>query len=114
MTFNIPPRERLEWIAVDLDGTLAEDVWPNPGIGEPIRVNVVKVRELHRAGWKIVIHTARGWEAYELIEAWLLANDVPFSRIVCGKLLAALYVDDRARHSDEASWVPVPAVGSQN
>lgn len=106
MTFTVPPRDRLIWAAVDLDGTLAEDVWPEPGIGEPIRVNVVKARELHRAGYKIVIHTARGWEAYELIESWLQHHDIPFSRIVCGKVLAAVYVDDRAVHSEDAVWLP--------
>ena len=106
MTFTVPHRDRLIWAAVDLDGTLAVDVWPEPGIGAPIRRNVVKARELTRAGYKVVIHTARGWEHYELIEAWLNHHDIPFSRIVCGKVLAAVYVDDRAVHSDEANWTP--------
>ena len=104
--FTVPPREKLIWAAVDLDGTLAESVWPDPGVGPPIKLGVLKVRELHRQGWKVIIHTSRSYEAYELIEAWLWANEVPFSRIVCGKVLAAFYVDDRAVHSSEANWGP--------
>jgi len=104
--FTVSPREKLKWAAVDLDGTLAESVWPHPGVGQPIKVNVVKVRELDRSGWKVIIHTSRSWEAYELIEAWLQTNDVPYSRIVCGKVLAACYIDDRAIHSSEANWSP--------
>lgn len=106
MSYNIPQRDRLIWAAVDLDGTLAESVWPDPGIGDPIKVNVVKVRELVRAGYKIVVHTARGWEDYELIESWLNHHDIPFSRIVCGKVLAAVYIDDRGRHADDSDWRP--------
>ena len=104
--FTVPDREKLIWAAVDLDGTLAESVWPEVGVGPPIKSGVVKVRELHRQGWKIIVHTSRSYEAYELIEAWLWANKVPFSRIVCGKVLAAVYIDDRAKHSDEADWSP--------
>jgi hypothetical protein len=104
--FTIPARDKLIWAAVDLDGTLAQPVWPDPGIGEPIRLNVVKVRELHRAGYKVVIHTARGSEAYELIEAWLNHHDIPWSRIVTGKVLAAVYIDDRALNADASSWIP--------
>lgn len=114
MTFPPVQRDSLKWAAVDLDGTLATDVWPDPGIGEPIRVNVLKVRELVKSGWKIVIHTARGWESYETIEAWLHHNGVPFSRIVCGKLLAGIYVDDRNVDPREASWVPIPAVTARD
>lgn len=106
MPYTIDPREKLIWAAVDLDGTLAESVWPEKGIGKPIKRNVVKLRELHTRGWKIVIHTARGWEDYELIESWLRYYDLPFSRIVCGKILAQIYIDDRARHAEDSHWLP--------
>ena len=105
-TFTVPDREKLIWAAVDLDGTLAESVWPDPGVGPPIPAGVAKARELHRQGWKIIIHTSRSWESYELIEAWLWANKLPYSRIVCGKVLAAVYIDDRAIHSSDPDWSP--------
>jgi hypothetical protein len=105
-SFNIPSRDRLLWLGVDLDGTLAEEVWPDTGIGEPIRVNVTKLKEAVRVGYKAVIHTSRSWESYELIESWLEANDVPFSRIVCGKVLCAAYIDNKAISSTSGSWLP--------
>lgn len=108
--FTVPQRDDLLWIGVDLDGTLAEPLWttenPTPAIGAPIKRNVVKLKEAVRKGYKPVIHTSRPWTDYEAIEAWLIANEIPFRGIVCGKLLAALYVDDRARHADDSSWLP--------
>jgi hypothetical protein len=108
--FTVPQRDRLLWIAVDLDGTLAEPIWtatsPTLAIGQPIRHNVVKLREAVRAGYKVVIHTARPWSDYEAIESWLVHHNIPFRRIQCGKILAALYIDDRGRHESEASWIP--------
>ena len=96
----------LIWAAVDLDGTLAVSVWPEPGIGEPIRHNVAKLKELKARNYKVVIHTSRGWEHYAPIEAWLESHGIPFDKIVCGKLLARVYIDDRALAADEAVWLP--------
>jgi len=105
-----PPRADLRWIAVDLDGTLAEPVWtpenPTLEIGDPIWGNVVKLWALQREGYKIVIHTARGWEHYEAIEGWMRYYAFSFDKIVCGKLLALRYIDDRAVNADEESWLP--------
>lgn len=101
-----PTRDRLIWAAVDFDGTLAEATWPDPTPGPPIKWNVSKLNKLREAGYKIVIHTARASEAYEVIEAWLNHYGIPFDRIVTGKVLAAIYIDDRGRHADEESWVP--------
>lgn len=110
MTFTIPQRDELIWLAVDLDDTLAHAVWPDPGVGEPIRLNVVKLKEAVRAGYKAIIHTSRPWSDYELVEAWLNHHEIPFHRIVCGKLLAVRYIDDRALPADSASWVPRDAL----
>lgn len=104
------PRTELIWAAVDLDGTLAEGVWTPESngreIGAPIQRNIDKLEELREAGYKIVIHTARGWEHYQSIESWLQYHDIHADRIVCGKLLAAVYVDDRAVESEQWSWHP--------
>lgn len=108
--FTVPQRDELLWIGVDLDGTLAEPLWtpqnPTTAIGEPIRRNVVKLNEAVRRGYKPIIHTSRPWTDYEAIESWLVQHQIPFRGIVPGKLLAAIYVDDRARHSEESSWLP--------
>lgn len=110
-----PPRGNLIWAAVDLDGTLAEGVWtpdnPTSEIG-PVKVyesgQTAKdlVDELVRWGYKIVVHTSRAWTDYENIEKWLRYNEIPFRGIVCGKLLAAVYIDDRAISAFENSWLP--------
>lgn len=105
-----PPRTELIWCAIDLDGTLAEGVWTPESngrdIGKPIERNVRKLEVLRSGGYKIVIHTARGWEHYQTIESWLDFHCIPYDRIVCGKLLAAVYVDDRAVESEQRSWLP--------
>ena len=107
------PRSELLWVCVDLDQTLAEGMWspsnPCRDIGLPITANVAKARQVHRAGYKIVVHTSRPWTDYEAVEQWLGYWDVPWRYIQCGKPLAALYVDDRGRHSESASWLPEAA-----
>lgn len=107
---DIDPRSDLLWYAIDLDGTLAEGIWtpdnPTSQIGDPIWENVKKAREVEAAGYKIIIHTSRAWTDYENIEGWLNHYNVPYRRIVCGKLLAVRYVDDRAVHANDESWLP--------
>lgn len=104
------PRTELIWAAIDLDGCLAEGTWTPESngrdIGKPIERNVRKLEKLRWNGYKIVIHTARGWEHYEAIESWLNYWGIRFDRIVCGKLLAAVYVDDRAVESEQHDWTP--------
>lgn len=108
--FSIPPRANLKWLAVDLDGTLAEPLWtpenPTSSIGEPISENLAKVWHAFDHGYKIVIHTSRPWTDYEAIEAWLDFYEIPFRGIVCGKILAHSYIDDRAVHASEKTWIP--------
>ena len=103
-----PQREDLIWCAIDFDGTIAYSTWspedPLALPGEPIERNIRKLRQLVEAGYKIVVHTSRSWCDYELIEAYLNLHHIPFSRIVCGKLLARVYVDDRAVHADDPDW----------
>lgn len=92
----------LRWLAVDFDGTIAtknEDY----SIGNPIPENIHKLWECTALGYKIIIHTARHWEDYHKIEDWLNKHEVPFKSIVCGKILAHRYIDDRAIPAD-ADW----------
>lgn len=106
----VAQRKQLLWVGVDLDGTLAEPLWtpenPTSEIGDPIPDAIEKVRELVGAGYKVIIHTSRPWTDYEAIENWLQHYGIPFKEIQCGKPLYAAYVDDRAIHADEKSWLP--------
>lgn len=92
----------LKWLAVDFDNTLQT---PNESyeIGEPIHANIAKLRECVDLGYKIIIHTARHWEEYHLIESWLDKWNIPYKSIVCGKVLAHRYIDDKAIPAD-ADW----------
>lgn len=103
-------RRKLLWIGVDLDGTLARPLWtpdnPTSEIGLPIWRNVQKLKDAVEEGYKPIIHTSRPWTDYEAIEAWLRHFEIPFKEIQCGKPLYAAYIDDRAIHADEESWVP--------
>lgn len=105
-----PLKTKLIWVGVDLDGTLAEPLWtpdnPTSDIGDPIWENVKKLKALVSMGYKIFIHTSRPWTDYQVIEQWLLHWDIPFKEIQCGKPLYAAYIDDRAIHESEESWLP--------
>lgn len=89
-------KDELKWIAYDLDGHLAEYIYPKPGIGRPIPEALVDIDQWVEKGYKIVIHTARGWEDYINIEMWLNDHHIPFKAIICGKVLAHAYSDDKA------------------
>lgn len=107
-SFRIPGRSDLLWLAVDLDGTLAENVWePDTlsAIGPVIEANRAKLLSAVAAeGFKVVIHTARPSSEYEMIEAWLNENGIPFKFVQTGKLLAYRYIDDRAIPADAERW----------
>ena len=53
-----------------------------------------------------MVHTARPWSDYEAIQKALNAVGWGHLRIVCGKLLAMAYIDDRAINASEESWLP--------
>lgn len=102
------PRAELLWYAIDFDSTIAEGSWsidnPNAVPGLPIAENIEKLKQVVQRGYKVAIHTSRGWGDYELVEAWMRHYHVPFDKIVCGKLLAHRYVDDRAVDAAEEVW----------
>jgi hypothetical protein len=113
---SIPPRSDLQWLAVDLDGTLAKPVWtadnPTQDIGDPIAENVAKLRACLATDpvrWKVVVHTARPWTDHERIKEWLIEHGIPFREIVCGKLLAHRYIDDRAISAFAPNWAALLA-----
>lgn len=102
------PRENLLWYAIDFDQTLAYGTWsvdnPTSIPGEPIWENIEKLNAVVAKGFKIAIHTARGWNDYEIIESWLNHFNIHFDKIICGKILAHRYVDDRAIDAANVEW----------
>lgn len=106
---EVPQRSDLKWIGMDLDGTVYSNDWsvdnPTAPIGTLIPENMEKLCALVAAGYKIVIHTSRPWTDHEAICVALKYDYVPFSQVVCGKLMAAAYVDDRAISADHKDWL---------
>ena len=92
--FSIKERE-LKWIGIDLDKTLTHTKYPEFKLTKPIKGAKEALKKLNKDGWKITISTSRAWADYENIERWLLKWDIPFRRIVCGKLLCKFFIDDR-------------------
>lgn len=94
------PYERAErelcWIGIDLDKTLANNTaFPDFDLLEPIDGAKEALEQLNKDGWKIIIYTSRPWHDYEKIESWLNSYNIPYRRIVCGKLFVKYMVDDR-------------------
>lgn len=82
-------------LAVDFDGTLCNSSPPDFLLGNPIVRNVEMLRKCVLLGYKIFIHTARHWSDYGEIQEWLENHDIPYDAIICGKILAYKYIDDR-------------------
>jgi hypothetical protein len=107
MRANWPPPEMdYEFIAVDFDGTLFENAFPN--IGEPKRHVIEWCKSQQQKGAKVILHTCR--EAQRLEEALKACaacglhpdaiNENPFTEWTLTeqskKPFADIYLDDRA------------------
>jgi hypothetical protein len=99
-------------VAVDLDGTLAEEDGPfDPDkVGDPRPGAAEWMHRLRDEGAYLVVHTVRGDE--EVIAQWLDDHDVPWDSInesprqppgSSPKLYADVYLDNRAVAA-EGSW----------
>jgi len=98
-------KERRFSVAVDLDGTLAEEKQPHDPdfIGLPRRGAKKWMKLLHEAGVRIIIFTVRNNP--KLIETWMEEHGIPFDHInenpdqppgSSGKVMADVYWDNRA------------------
>ena len=94
-------------IAVDFDGTLVENKWPE--IGAPIEKNIAKVKAEQEAGAKIILWTNRVGEPLEKALAFCEAQGIHLDAVNknlpeiikafgtdCRKIFANEYWDDRA------------------
>ncbi len=119
-----PPDPTPFTIAVDLDGTLAENTFPE--IGDPMPGAAETMAEFHRAGYRIIVFSVRG--DVEQIEDWLHLNGIPFDHInenpdqppdSSGKVYAHAYLDDRGitftdwTHAREAVRMEARKIGKR-
>jgi len=91
------PTRHLKWVTIDFDQTIAlHDGYPNFNPIEPMVGAKEALERIWASGHKIHIYTSRPWGFYNVIEDWLVDNEIPFDQIHCGKVLSKLHIDDRA------------------
>ena len=98
---------KYEVIAVDFDGTLCKNAWPN--IGDPYPNTIDWLKRLHKNGHKIILWTCR--EGMHLVDAivWCAEHGLFFDAVNdnleeskqrfggnCRKIFADVYIDDKA------------------
>lgn len=90
-------------IAVDFDDTLTlggNKWWENEESIPNFKMIELVVQQYIK-GNTIIIHTGRPWNAAALTVAWLIKYGVRFHGIMCGKLLADVYLDDKALNVED-------------
>lgn len=95
-------------IVFDVDDTILTTVNRDYENSQPKMEVIEGVREMKKAGWTIILNTARGMgrsngniesvrqEVIEEIEKFCTKYDVPYDSIQIGKPWAEYYVDDKA------------------
>jgi 2'-5' RNA ligase len=103
----VNPQIRPFVVAVDLDGTLSKgDYFDEKEIGKPRMGIVQAIRAMKDAGCYVVIYTCR--DSDSLVAGWCDDNGVPFDAInenpfgkpTGGKMMADLYLDNRAVNAE--------------
>lgn len=105
-------------ILCDIDGTLArplhsDDPLVKYGQAVPMPEVIEQLRRAKRAGYNIVLFTARGMMTnldFEVARSptvrWMRENDVPYDSIYWGKPPSCVIVDDLSVRPDEfAAWL---------
>ena len=93
--------------AVDFDGTLCENAWPE--IGKPYDYMIASVKQLREDGDKIILWTCREGNDLEKAITWCAERGLFFDAVndnleenkefFCGnsrKIVADYYIDDKA------------------
>jgi hypothetical protein len=98
-------------IAVDLDGTLLEKA-EYPSFGAPRDGAREAVCALRSSGYRVIVHTARPRREKTAVEAVLHHYGISIDGVRCGKLMADVYVDDRALDA-RSPWSQVEGLARQ-
>ena len=93
-------------VAVDFDGTLCENAFPN--IGAPKKDVIATIKEYHKLGWKIILWTCRNKEHLTKAVAWCKLHGLEFDAVNTNlpevqemfggdtrKIFADVYIDDK-------------------
>ena len=95
--------------AVDFDGTLCKNVWPE--IGEPHDEMIASVKRLRQDGHKIILWTCREGDDLNKALSWCADQGLVFDAVNDNleeikeffggnsrKIVADFYIDDKALH----------------
>ena len=93
-------------IAIDLDGTVADctDVDFSKADedscelmkSKPIKGSLEAVKKLYEQGNTIVFYSSRDHGSKDITEKWLKEHGFPYHHVEMEKLVAHIYIDDRA------------------
>lgn len=95
-------------IAIDVDDTLCDNNGRDYINAIPYKDVINKVNELYNNNYYIVLYTARGMKSCngdlkkikekneEILITWLRKHNVKYHELIFGKVLADIYVDDKA------------------
>jgi capsule biosynthesis phosphatase len=102
-------------IVFDVDDTILKTQDRDYENSQPKMEVIEGIRALKKAGWRIVLHTARGQgrsggnietvrdQVTKEIEDFCEKFQVPYDELILGKVWAHLYVDDKAMRPEEFS-----------
>lgn len=103
MSYTMRPKV----IAVDFDGTLCKNAWPD--IGEPYEGMIEDMKNLRRHGDKVILWTCREGEKLQEAVDWCAQFGLTFDAVNdnteeqkkfyggnCRKIMADVYIDDKA------------------
>lgn len=81
----------------DIDNTICSEERTMEKIFATPKQNVIDVlNKKYDEGNRIILYTARSWDAYKATEYWLKTNGVKYHLLMCGKIIYDHWIDDRA------------------
>lgn len=96
-----PKKKPLRVLAVDFDGCLCENRWPNIGLPNRNVIDAVKARR--HEGWKIILWTCREGKLLDDAVAWCAEQGIGFDAVNenLPELIAQYRADPRKISADE-------------
>jgi hypothetical protein len=84
-------------IIIDLDGTICtEERTFERSLAKPLPGAREAINKLRREGHTIIIYTARSWSEYKMTEEWLRLHSIYYDRLILGKPIGDVWIDDRS------------------
>jgi len=102
-------------IAIDFDGTIVSNDFPEIGKEFPDAIDTIK--KLKEVGYKIILWTCRTGQSFNEAKAWLDKRDLYFHaynehlenefKVNGRKVFADIYIDDRSFPPFDGDWKKV-------